>query len=138
MMPSGPVDAAHPWGEADTPYLELGGEGGVRRLVDAFYDIIEASSPVLREMLPANTRNTRRKLFMYLSGWLGGPPLYEEKWGHPRLRMRHFPFAIGQAEVDEWMRCMREAIQTVEIDEPLSSFLESRFAPLAEHMKNRA
>ena len=136
-MPTGPVDAAHPWGDADTPYLELGGETRVRLLVDAFYDIIEESSPVLRAMLPANTKNTRKKLFMYLSGWLGGPPLYEEQWGHPRLRMRHFPFSIGQAEADEWMRCMRAAMEETEVEEPLLSFLDSRFAPLADHMKNQ-
>lgn len=109
----------------------------MRRLAEAFYDVIEAESPVLRAMLPANTRNTRTKFFMYLSGWLGGPPLYEEKWGHPRLRMRHTPFPIGHHEAEEWMRCMRLAMDEVEVAEPLRTFLDERFGPLAEHMRNQ-
>lgn len=137
MMPSGPVETSHPWGDAATPYLEIGGEERVRALAESFYDIIEEDSPVLRAMLPANTTNTRRKLFMYLSGWLGGPPLYEEKWGHPRLRMRHFPFTIGDDEAAEWMRCMRAAFDRVDIDEPLRTFLDERFSQLALHMRNQ-
>lgn len=137
MMPSKPSDAAHPWGDAPTPYDEIGGDEEVRELAEAFYDVIEEQSPVLRAMLPANTRNTRQKFYMYLSGWLGGPPLYEEKWGHPRLRMRHFPFPIGDDEAAEWMRCMRLALDRVEVPEALHAFLEDRFEPLAQHMKNR-
>lgn len=137
MMPSRPTDSNHPWGETDTPYLEIGGEEGVRLLAETFYDVIEAESATLRAMLPKNTRNTREKFFMYLSGWLGGPPLYEQKWGHPRLRMRHFPFPIGQEEADEWMRCMRQALDHADVPDPLRTFLDERFAPLADHMKNR-
>jgi hemoglobin len=137
MMPDRPTNTVHPWGDADTPYLELGGEDRVRDLVETFYDIIEAESPVIRDMLPANTTNTRKKLFMYLTGWLGGPPLYEQRWGHPRLRMRHMPFAIGEHEAAEWMRCMLTAMDRAEIEEPLRTFLEARFAPLADHMKNQ-
>lgn len=138
MMPSSkPGNGAHPWGEAATPYEEIGGEEPVRELANAFYDVIEEESPTLRAMLPTNTKNTRQKFFMYLSGWLGGPSLYEEKYGHPRLRMRHFPFAIGQAEADEWMRCMHLAMDRVGVKGDLRSFLESRLQPLADHMKNR-
>ena len=88
-------------------------------------------------MLPANTSGSRTKLFEYMSGWLGGPPLYEEKHGHPRLRMRHMPFAIGTEEAADWMRCMREAFERTQIDEPLRSFLDSKLDPLAEHMINQ-
>ena len=137
VMPSPPNDHANPWGDAATPYDEIGGDERVRELAETFYDVIEETSPLLREMLPANTANTRQKFYMYLSGWLGGPPLYEEKWGHPRLRMRHFPFPIDDAAVAEWMRCMRTALDRIHIDGDLRSFLESRLAPLAEHMKNR-
>lgn len=136
-MPSRPSDTAHPWGDAATPYEEIGGADAVRRLSDAFYDVIEQDSPTLRAMLPASTKNTRRKLSMYLSGWLGGPPLYEEKWGHPRLRMRHMPFPIGTEEAEEWMRCMRVAMESAGVEEPLRTFLEERFGPLAMHMRNR-
>lgn len=138
MMPSRPSDTAHPWGDAATPYEEIGGADGVRRLADAFYDVIEEESPPLRAMLPASTKNTRQKFAMYLSGWLGGPPLYEEKWGHPRLRMRHLPFSIGTEEAEEWMRCMGKAMDRVDVDGQLRAFLEERFGPLALHMRNRA
>jgi hemoglobin len=137
-MPSQPSGTTHPWGESDTPYIEIGGEAAVRELAEAFYDVIEEESPTLRALLPASTRNTRKKFFMYLSGWLGGPPLYEEKWGHPRLRMRHMPFPIGTDEATEWMRCMSIAMERVGVGEPLRSFLDERFEPLAQHMKNQA
>jgi hemoglobin len=136
MMPSPPTDHANPWGDAATPYEEMGGEK-VRELSDAFYDIIEAEAPKLRAMLPASTKNTRVKLTMYLTGWLGGPPLYEEKWGHPRLRMRHLPFTIGDAEAADWMRCMRKAMEQTSITEPLRTFLDERFGQLATHMRNQ-
>jgi hemoglobin len=138
MLPSGPTDAAHPWGDTATPYEEIGGADEVRHLADVFYDVIEELSPTLRAMLPASTRNTRRKFTMYLSGWLGGPPLYEETWGHPRLRMRHMPFPIGGDEAEEWMRCMRIAMTRVEMPEPLRTFLDERFGQLALHMRNQA
>src|SRR5690606_39284180 len=100
-IPVKPHDAANPWGDAATPSAELGGDAPVLDLVDAFYDIIEEESPVLRDMLPKNTSTSRQKLYEYLSGWLGGPPLYTEKRGHPRLRMRHLPFPIGPDERSE-------------------------------------
>ena len=138
MIPSRPTDAAHPWGDADSPYLEIGEETAVRSLADAFYDVIEEESPGLRAMLPSNTTNTRTKFFMYLTGWLGGPPLYEMKWGHPRLRTRHAPFPIGAAEAREWMRCMELALERTETQEPLRTFLVDRLGPLAEHMINQS
>ena len=131
-------ESPYPWGNAATPYQEIGGAEGVTALAETFYDVIEEESPRLRDMLPRNTTKTRQKFSMYLSGWMGGPPLYEEKWGHPRLRMRHFPFEIGQFEADEWMRCMRMALETTGVSGPLREFLEERFAQLAQHMRNQA
>ena len=127
----------NPWGPEDTPYAAAGGEEGVRALVEALYDRIDAESPVLRAMLPRNDSGSRRKLFEYLSGWLGGPNLYIEKRGHPQLRLRHINFPIGRDEADEWMRCMRLAIEEAGLREDVSSFLETRLEPLALHMVNR-
>lgn len=138
MMPSRRPDTTNPWGDAATPYEEIGGGDGVRHLSAAFYDVIEEESPTLRALLPASTVNTRKKFAMYLSGWLGGPPLYEERWGHPRLRMRHMPFRIATAEAEEWMRCMREAMDRVDVPRPLRTFLDERFGQLALHMRNQA
>ncbi len=125
-----------PWGDAATPYEEIGGDAGVRGLVDRFYDVIEAESPELRAMLPANTSGSRQKLYEYLSGWLGGPPLYTIKRGHPQLRRRHLPFSIGPDPAAEWMRCMAVAMDDAGIEDPLREFLLDRFSPLADHMRN--
>jgi len=129
--------SAHPWGDAATPYEEMGGDTAVRQLAYAFYDIIEEESPELRAMLPKNTATSRIKLYEFLSGWTGGPPLYEEKRGHPRLRMRHFPFTIGEAQALEWMRCMRKAMDRVGLAPTVRDFLDSRLEPLARHMINQ-
>ncbi len=126
-----------PWGPQPTPYLELGDESRVRELVETFYDIIEATSPGLRGMLPEDTRSTRDKFHAFMSGWLGGPQLYVQQFGHPQLRMRHFPFAIGPAEAGEWMRCMREALDRVAVAQPLRSYLEERLSGLASHLINQ-
>lgn len=129
--------ANHPWGAEPTPYVAIGGEDAVRRLANAFYDTVETSSPRLREMLPRNTARTREKFYMYLSGWLGGPPLYEMKWGHPKLRMRHMRFGIGEYEAEEWLRCMRVAMEAEQLDERLRRYLDESFTGVARHMKNR-
>lgn len=135
MIP-GP-SAAKPWGVSPTPYIEIGGEDVVRELAENFYDVIDEESPDLAAMLPANTSNTRRKFYMYLTGWLGGPPLYQDQYGHPRLRMRHMPFPIGKHEAEEWLRCMRIAMDRVGIEGSIRAFLEDRFEPLAAHMRNQ-
>lgn len=137
VMPGPQPENAHPWGDADTPYLELGGDEEVRRLVDTFYDRVDASSPVLRAMLPKNDSGSRTKLYEFLSGWMGGPPLYIEKRGHPRLRMRHLRFPIGTLEIDEWMRCMRDALDECEVTGSLRTFLETRFDESAHWMRNQ-
>ena len=73
---------------------------------------------------------------MYLTGWLGGPPLYEMKWGHPRLRMRHMPFRIGEYEAAEWVRCMKLALDDIGVQGQLNVFLAERLSQLADHMRN--
>ncbi len=126
----------HPWGDADTPYAELGGESVLMTLVDRFYDRIDAEAPELRAMHPADDSNSRRNLFEFLSGWMGGPGLYIERKGHPQLRMRHLPFTIGVPEAAEWMRCMRGAIDDVGVAEPLRTYLDTRLEQTAQHVRN--
>ena len=129
--------SGNPWGPEAYPYEALGGEKGVRNLVEAFYDRIDLESPTLRAMLPRDDSGSRQKLFEYLSGWLGGPDLYVAKRGHPRLRMRHLPFAIGTEEADEWMRCMRLAIDEAGVRADTAGYLDTRLRDLASHMVNR-
>jgi len=126
----------HPWGGAPTPYEEIGGEPRVRALVERFYDQVEAKAPVLRAMLPRDTSASRQKLFEFLSGWMGGPPLYIERHGHPALRVRHFPFRIDTAAAEEWIRCMVVALDDVVESELLRDFLGVQLARTAHHLIN--
>jgi hemoglobin len=136
MTIDGRPEGAHPWGDAATPYEELGGEEVLRRLINHFYDRIDRDSPKVRALHPADDSNSRRNLFEFLSGWMGGPQLYMQRKGHPRLRMRHFPFSIGSEEADEWMRCMRGAMADTGVPSPLRDYLESRLEQTAQHVRN--
>ncbi len=136
MLPDSAPETANPWGDAPSPYEELGGEIVLRELVDRFYDRIATDSPALRAMHPADDSNSRRNLFEFLSGWMGGPQLYMERKGHPRLRMRHNPFAIGSDEAEEWLRCMRGALADIAVTDPLRSYLYTRLTQTAHHVVN--
>ena len=126
--------------EALTSHYDLiGGEQTVRTLVDRFYDLMDEKEEVkgVREMHAKTLRVSREKLFLFLSGWLGGPQLYVEKYGHPRLRARHLPFAIGDSERDQWLLCMNQALDE-QIEEPLREQLKEAFARVADHMRNQS
>lgn len=125
--------------QQQTAYEQLGGESGVRRLVDLFYDNMDRLEEVkeIRALHAKSLRASREKLFLFLSGWLGGPDLYIQKYGHPRLRARHLPFSIGQAERDQWMLCMRMALQEMDMPQTLRSELEQSFWKTADFMRNR-
>ena len=75
---------------------------------------------------------------MFLSGWSGGPQLYVERFGHPRLRMRHFPFPIGSVERDQWLWCMNKALDESQLDPRVGEYLKARFAAVADAMRNLA
>jgi hemoglobin len=121
------------------PYELVGGEAALRRLVDRFYDLMDSVPEYygIRKLHPADLAGSRAKLFMFLSGWLGGPGLYVEKYGHPRLRARHLPFAIGIAERDAWMSCMEQAMRDIGLDEALRAGLREAFFGTADWMRNR-
>jgi len=123
----------------NTHYERLGGEKTVRELVERFYDLMDSRSDTreLRKIHAADLSDARDKLFMFLSGWLGGPPLYIEKFGHPRLRQRHMPFAIGDLERDQWMTCISQAMQDMNIDEELIKELYAAFYKTADFMRNQ-
>lgn len=128
----------HPaFGPEHTPFHAIGGEERVRALVDAFYDRVRDDSPVMARIHPQDLTESRQKLFEFLVGWMGGPPLYIEKHGHPRLRMRHMPFAIDEEAVSEWLRCMEGAMDDVGVEGELRAFLSPRFAHTAKFMQNR-
>jgi len=121
-------------------YETIGGERAVRRLVDRFYDLMDTlpEAADIRALHPADLAGSREKLFMFLSGWMGGPPLYIERHGHPRLRARHLPFPIGEAERDQWLLCMNRAIGEVVSDPLTRQQLAYSFGQIADFMRNQA
>jgi hemoglobin len=122
-----------------TAFDLIGGESAVRTLVDRFYDLMDLE-PGYRELraLHATTLDgSRDKLFWFLCGWLGGPNLYIERFGHPMLRARHLPFSIGILERDQWMACMRQAMTEVEMRPELAAALAEAMAGTADWMRNR-
>lgn len=124
---------------APTHYERLGGESAVRALAQRFYQLMDqlADTAEIRAMHARNLKASEEKLFLFLSGWLGGPPLYVEKYGHPRLRQRHMPFPIDDQARDQWMRCMRQAMVDVGVEESLRQELEAAFFQVADFMRNR-
>lgn len=120
----------------ETPYQRIGGDAGVRQLVNRFYDLMEAHENI-RKLHPENLAESREKLYLFLSGWLGGPQLYVEQYGHPMLRRRHLPFPIGEAERDAWMACMKQAMLDVGIEGILYEQLLMSFYKTADFMRNR-
>ena len=122
-----------------TPYDLMGGDAGIRRLLDRFYDLMDSAPEAahVRALHAASLKASREKLYLFLTGWTGGPPLYVAQRGHPRLRMRHFPFAIGTRERDEWLWCMDRALDEHEMLAPLREALRQRLHDLADHMRNQ-
>lgn len=122
-----------------TIFEQIGGEENVRRLVDRFYDLMDAQPEAagIRALHPADLTQSREKLFMFLVGWMGGPPLYITRYGHPRLRARHLPFPIGESERDQWLWCMNKALEET-VDNPLlRQQLSYSWSQLADFMRNR-
>jgi hemoglobin len=126
--------------EQVTPCARLGGEAGVRRLIDRFYDLmdLEPAYKELRALHPTPLDASRDKLYWFLCGWLGGPNHYIERFGHPMLRARHLPYAIGNRERDQWMACMSQAMREVAVAAELLSGLTQAFQGTADWMRNRA
>lgn len=120
-------------------YELIGGETSLRSLVDRFYDVMDSAPEAkkVRAIHPVDLTHSRDKFFMFLSGWSGGPPLYMEKIGHPRLRQRHMPFPIGGQERKEWLWCMDKALHEMPFDEQLIEHLNGKFTEIANSMQNR-
>jgi hemoglobin len=122
-----------------TPYQALGGAEKMRALVERFYQLMDSEPEyyAIRKLHPQDLSGSAEKLYLFLSGWLGGPPLYQQKFGHPFLRARHLPFSIGELERDLWLACMRQAMQDLAVEAGLGAVLADAFAKTADHMRNR-
>ncbi len=122
-----------------TPYEQLGGEQGVRRLVDHFYDLME-QDPELRELRAMHAPDLtamRQKLFEFMSGWLGGPPLYFERADSACIVSAHRPFAIGTRERDQWLTAMYRALGETSVNEQTRELLRAALHRMAEAFRNR-
>lgn len=122
-----------------SPYDRLGGEKVLRKLVQRFYQNMDqmADARMIRNLHAEDLGSAEAKLFKFLSGWLGGPQLYWEEYGHPRLRMRHLHFAIGTRERDQWLLCMSHALDETVTDADFRRQLLAAFTQTADHMINR-
>lgn len=128
--------------ETDTPYSRLGGREAVLALAEAFYDAMDASEPELAKLHELDeagrvSRRSRDRFGLFLVGWLGGPQEYMEKHGHPRLRMRHARVPVSSSMRDAWIRCMRKAMDARQVSGEVRSFLDARFAEVADFLRNQ-
>jgi hemoglobin len=121
-------------------YERIGGAEKIRALVQRFYQLMNELPEVhgIRKMHAEDLQGSEEKLFKFLSGWLGGPQLYVKEFGDPMLRRRHFPFSIGEAERDQWLLCMNQALSDVVEEAALRDELMNAFTKVADHMRNRA
>jgi hemoglobin len=121
-----------------TPFEWIGGEDKVKTMVDRFYDLmdLEPKYAQLRAAHGSHLEKARQHLFWFLCGWLGGPQHYTDRFGHPRLRMRHMPFSIGIVERDLWLACMGQAMEETGVPEALRDRLKQSFFQTADFMRN--
>lgn len=124
--------------DASPPFARIGGQAAIDQLVDAFYRRMDSlpEAKTIRDMHADDLASVSRVLKRYLGEWLGGPKLYSQERGHPRLRMRHMPFRIGVAERDAWMSCMSGALEEVVADARLRAELLQSFYKLADWIRN--
>ncbi|WP_246666625.1 group II truncated hemoglobin [Bradyrhizobium guangdongense] len=122
-----------------TPYDLIGGEAAVRRLADRFYEIMDTNPGAhrIRAMHGADLAPIRQLLFEFLSGWLGGPPLYFNRPEHRCIMSAHRPYAIGEAERDEWMSCMRAAMDDCALPAEVRALLDQGFSRMANAVRSR-
>ena len=120
-------------------YDSLGGQPIIDKVVDNFYRIMmtdPAAKDCYRTHEGRDLKDSSQKLKFFLSGWLGGPPLYLEHYGHPRLRMRHHPFSIGIREAEQWLYCMNLALMESAIEDRLREQMMEALAPVADMLIN--
>ncbi|MFD1886609.1 globin domain-containing protein [Paenibacillus wenxiniae] len=116
-------------------YELLGGDEGVRRLVDAFYPKVQ-KDPLIGPLFPENIDPVKEKQYMFLSQFFGGPSLFSDQHGHPMMRARHMPFPITHEKADAWLACMNEALIEVGVEDELRLFVIERLSGPAHHFVN--
>jgi hemoglobin len=132
-------DRLHQYGVEDASYRAAGGEAGIRKLVDNFYDAMERlpEAAKIRTMHPEDLTASRDKLTRFLCGWLGGPKLYAEKYGSINIPQAHGRFEIGCKERDAWLACMEEALKNQPYALEFKKYLLEQLYVPAERSRNR-
>jgi hemoglobin len=120
--------------EEATLFERLGAEN-LKLLVDRFYDLV-FSNEQIAHLFKTDKETIKEKQRLFLTQFLGGPALYSEQYGHPRLRARHLPHPIGEEDAVAWLSCMSQAISTLPIVEPMKDELFKRFISTALFMVN--
>src|SRR3954462_6420411 len=122
-----------------TPFELMGGDAGVRSLVDRFYDLIDSApeAKTIRALHAKSLKASRDKLHLYLMMWAGGPQTYVERNGHPGLRRRHIPFHISARERDEWLWGTERALAEHDMRDEIRGYLSECFHALADNMRNQ-
>ncbi|MVA23599.1 globin [Agrobacterium vitis] len=122
-----------------TLYEAIGGDATVKALVARFYQLMDTlpEAARCRAIHPADLTESEEKFYDYLTGYLGGPPVYMQKRGHPMLRRRHFVAEIGHQERDEWLLCFRRAMDETIAHEKLREIIWTPIEKLAHHMQNK-
>ena len=125
--------------DSESLYSQLGGEPVLHRFVNDLYDFMDSSSEVvhIRKMHSENLSHASERLFKFLSGMLGGPPLYMEEFGHPRLRRKHLRFSIGDEERDQWLMCAQYAANQLHIEPDVRKQLMTDLTNMANHLRNK-
>lgn len=118
-----------------SPYELIGGADTVRKLVKAFYARVR-KHPDLAPIFPGDWDETERKQYMFLTQFLGGPPLYSQEFGHPMLRARHMPFPVTPKRAEAWLSCMKQAMDDIRLEGEIREFVWERLTQTAHHMVN--
>lgn len=121
--------------QAMTPYDAMGGAETIRRIVDAFYPLVQAH-PLLGPLFPEDIHPVMDKQYMFLTQFFGGPPLYSEQHGHPMMRARHLPFEITPQRAEAWLGCMKQALEKTGMEPELRAFVLDRLRGPATHFIN--
>lgn len=125
--------------DEQTLFEQLGGAETIEKIVERFYYFMDTLPEVkdIRDQHAPDLTEAKEKLIMFLTGWSGGPQIYIEKFGHPRLRARHLPFKIGEKERDQWLYCMFKSLEEQNISQQLKEDLKKSFAHIADFMRNQ-
>jgi hemoglobin len=118
-----------------TPFQEIGGTETIRRIVNAFYPLVQAH-PLLGPLFPENIDPVMEKQVLFLTQFFGGPTLYSDQYGHPMMRARHLPFEITPQRAEAWLGCMKQAIEKVGLEPELQAFMLERLKGPAYHFIN--